>query len=298
MFQIAFCTRRPFLLYEFVTCTLFLTTGRNLISDSHMLSEKHVKRKINSRSSGFLKITKIKKKHVQFIHQTIKNFIIIGTGGSVIREGLSNQRLESGFGLIFRYILKLFSCLPWEARDVNVSAQIFVVADFGYYAKTLESMGECVADSFEPTILRLSVEVQHKILSKILVASVYVTDAKMSESSMLRLQNDMKFCLIYLLCSLPVSLKKFLSTHRSSMKKEAYYILLQAAIFARSDIQSMVLQILTEEGIIACLLEDDPQYMNNDVNDLLSQLRGNLPASRNFSIFPTPAQEKTEPEEG
>jgi hypothetical protein len=56
-----------------------------------------------------------------------------------------------------------------------------------------------------------------------------------------------------------------------------------------------VLQIL-REGVVATLLGDDSQYMNDDVNDLLSQLRGELPESETFSSFSTPTQEVIESE--
>lgn len=277
MFQIASCARTPFLLYEFLVATFFLTTGKDSYPELQTLSKEQLGRRLNSRAAGLLEVPRIERGPVQFIHQTVKEFIITGNGVSVIREGLSHRPLESGFALVFRYILKLFECFTSEVLDLD--AQRFVIENFMYYARVLESREKLrVADSFELKTLGLSEQVQHDILTQILDA-FYERHPEYRCTNLLssmRQNNRMKFSLFYLLCNLPMSLKKSLSTHRSSMKREECYTLLQAAASVKC--HARVLRILVEEGVVARVSEDGSQYTDN-VNDLLSRLHGELPES-------------------
>lgn len=293
MFQIAAYAHEPFLLNEFLAAALFLTTGKDSYPDIQRLSEEQMERRLNSRSAGLLEVPRARTGPVQFIHQTVKEFMITGSGGSVIREGLSDRELESGISLIFRYILKLIECFTSRALDLD--AQRFVIENFMYYAFALEwTEKRCIADSFEPKTLRLSEQLQHDILTQILDAfyEKHVDCRSTNMLSSMRQHSGIKFSLFYLLCNLPLSLKKSLSTHKSSMKKEEYYCLLQAVTSVKWNRRGLapVLQILVEEGVVAPLLEDS-QYVD-DVNDLLSGFHGHLQESEPFSRVQT--QEETE----
>lgn len=289
MFQIASCAFEPFVLHEFLASALFLT-GNDYYPEIQRLSEEQMERRLNSRSAGLLEVAKSGTGLVQFIHQTVKEFMITGMGGSVIREGLSDKHLESGFGLIFRYILKLFDCFTSRALDFD--AQRFVIRNFRTYAYALERSEEwCIAYSFELSILRLSEKLQHDILTRILDGlfqsrhfkyKLTGLDHPLSNTYINIQQKGMKFCLFYLICDLPLSLKKSLSTHKSSMNTEEYWTLLQAAILVKHHPRGLerVLQVLTEEGVIARLLEDDSQF-NGEVNDFLLQLRDIIDGSEN-----------------
>ena len=163
MFQIASCATEPFSLYHFLAASLFLTTGKGTYPELQRLSEEKMERRLNSRSHGLLEAPREGKGCVEFIHQTVKEYMISREGAGVIREGLSDQRLESGYSLIFRYTLKLFENFTSEAEDLE--AQGLVRENFLEYARILEcAEQQCVAISFEPKILRFTEGVQDKIL--------------------------------------------------------------------------------------------------------------------------------------
>ena len=254
MFQIAICARKPFLLIELLVATDFFTTGRGDYADLRRLPREQMVRRLNSRSAGLLEVSRIGTGPVQFIHQTVKEFMITGDGKSVIREGLSDRRLESGFGLIWRFIL----------NRLQIShASKFVLENFMYYASVLEwSEEQCIAESFEPTILRLPARLQGKILVAIL-EEFYMSKPSFSRrTDTLRniCRNPyLRFCYFYVLCNLPLSLKKSLATHRSLIGREECYTLLEAVLEVACHPQSLaqIFQILTEEGIFARILEVD-----------------------------------------
>ena len=299
MFQVATYTREPFLVYEFLAATHFLTAGRGTYPDLERLSSEQMERRLNSRSAGLLEVSRKGKGPVQFIHQTVKEFVTAGDGKLVIREGLSDRRLESGFALIFRYILKLFENFTADALDLD--AQRFVTKNFVYYAKFLEGREEkCVADCFEPIILRLPMQLQDDILGKILQAS-YVNqlhiNGRKTASSYICQNSRTRICLFYVLCSLPLSLKKSLAAHKGSMKQSECYALLAAMTYDPQG-SPQVLQILTEEGVVARLLK---AYNKDHINDMLfqiplSQIRENSPERKKSKSSSTPNEEWSEGE--
>ncbi len=287
MFQIAICAREPFLLYEFLVATQFLTAAKGNLPDLRRLSEEQLVRRLNSRSVGLLEVPREPWGPVQFIHQTVKEFMTTGDGKSVIREGLSDQCLESGFGLIFRSILK--QCEDFNPSNFGGDVQTSRLESFSYYASVLEwSEEQCVADSFEPIILRLPEHLQYGILSK-LIGEFFKSHHKLLSEY----RNSHKnFCLFYLLCNLPLSLKKSLATHKARLTLDECYNLLQAAIMEedRPRGSAWVLQILTEEGVVARLLRDSSHHMKDSVIDMLSQIR-ELPERKRSSSFSTPNKE-------
>ena len=287
MFQIATCAREPFLLHEFLAATHLLTTERGTFSNLERLSEEQLERRLNSRSAGLLEVSRGSKRPVQFIHQTVKEFMTVGDGKTVIREGLSDQQSESGFGLIFRYILKL---LENFTASMDLKTQNFVTKNFVYYANILEwSEEQCVADSFEPIILGLPKKLPYDILNLICAKSYFTAPAIIPECRNRR----MRFCLFYLHYNLPLSLKKSLATYKARMTLEDSHTLLQATAWLKRQPRgsAQILQILTEEGVVARLLEVDSSQRTKAVNDILSEIRNELPERKKSSSFPTPNEE-------
>ena len=303
IFQIAICAREPFSLYEFLAVTRFSMNGRDSYPDLQRLSKEQLVRRLNSRSFGLLEAPRERNGRVQFIHQTVKEFMTAGDGETVIREGLSDQRLESGFDLIFRYILNLFENFTADASDIDT--QRFIIRNFMYYAKILEEREEkCVADSFEPIILPLPVQLQLSILRHIL-ATFSDTLSNTSFKAFKAITWDsycrkrhLMLCLFYLYCSLPLSLKKSLATCKAKTTWKRCFILLEAVLELKYHRQSVVQvsQILTEEGIIARLLEVDSPDKKDKVNDMLSQIREQLPESKRSNSFSTPSEVGSEGE--
>jgi hypothetical protein len=106
MFQIASHTIQPIVLYDFIAASMYLTTGDRAIRDIGQLSLDQMRRRLNSRSCGLLEVTRIDSGFlgpVQFIHQTVKEFMGTEVGAAAIREGLSRSLQEDGHALIRRY---------------------------------------------------------------------------------------------------------------------------------------------------------------------------------------------------
>ena len=284
MFQIASCTRKPFSLYEFLAATHFLTAGRGTYPDSQRLSEEQMGRRLNSRSAGLLEVTRNGGGLVQFIHQTVNEFMTSGDGKTIIREGLSGQDLEGGFALLFRYHFKRFEDFTSEFASgiVGGKARSFVL-DFLYYANWLERSEEhCVADLFEPFILPLPEPLQYSFFRNIPHAfrgkgmlNFYFPNCRMA------------LCHFYLLRNLPLSLKKSLANHKASMEREELYVLLEALTLVdfRDEHLTTLLQVLTDEGVVARLFEDDPHHMKGEVKEIVSRIREKLSTSEEFSKF-------------
>lgn len=270
MFQIASCALGPFSLDVFLAATHFLAAGRGTYPDLQRLSEEQMERRLNSRSAGFLEVSRKTNGSVQFIHQTCKEFITSGDGKTVIREGLSDRRPESGSSLIFRYILKLFDKLTPE--DLHRDPQRFEIQDFVYYATILEwNEEQCVADSLEPTILNLPEQSQYQILKRI---SENRYDKDLRSSSWCR-ESHTKFYVFYLLCNLPLSLKKSLAAHKASMERQDCLFLVEALSMVywlyRPSGAVRIWRILGEEGVLARLSEDDLDAMKDMVEDVASK---------------------------
>ena len=267
MFQIASCARKPFSLYEFLAATHFLTAGRGTYPDLQRLSEEQMERRLNSRSAGLLEVSRKGMGNVQFIHQTVKEFLTAGVGETLIREGLSDRRLETGSSLIFRYILKRFDSFTAENLDFN--GQELVIQGFPHYATRLEWREEhCVADSLEPTILHLPEQSQYHIFSEI-IGGCY--DNHRFPNSWC-LEWHRKRWIFYLLCNLPLSLKKSLAAHEASMERQDCLILVEALTTMRRlgyprDLVR-VLRVLREGGVVARLSEDDLHRMKEAVKDV------------------------------
>ena len=82
----------------------------------------------------------------------------------MIREGLRERRLRTGYGLILRYVLKLSD--DFTPENIDLDAQR--VTDYILHAVKLEGIEEqCVAHSFEPAVLRLPRQLQYDILNLI-----------------------------------------------------------------------------------------------------------------------------------
>ena len=304
MFQLATYAREPFYIDKFLTATYFLTAGRGTHPDLQRLSSEQMERRLNSRSAGLLEVSRKGKGPVQFIHQTVKEFVTAGDGKTVIREGLSDRRLESGFGLIFRYTLKLFENFTEDAWDLD--AQIIATGNFVYYAYILEESEElCVADSFEPAVFGLPEEVQDQILVSIAAKFYQRRISKFRRENVIQnmtRNNRIRYCLFYILCNLPLSLKKSLASHEARMSQLECYALLQAAnrVKCRSQGSAQVLQILMEEDVVARFLEKGHVKKmtcdEDELNNMLSLIRENSSVRKRSNSFSTPNEEGSEGE--
>ena len=164
MFQMVTCCYRPFTLYELLAAALFLTTGKGTYPDLQRLSKEHMERRLHSRSAGLLEVAGSHSQadselnrmlEVQFIHQTVKEYMTIGPGRVTILQEIGDERHDSGYVLILRYLISLLT--SFEERNFDIDAQKFVIHNFEYYAHEVEYRGtESVGGYLEPAISRLT----------------------------------------------------------------------------------------------------------------------------------------------
>ena len=101
------------------------------------------------------------------------------------------------------------------------------------------------------------------------------------------LETRLYLCLFYLLCYLPLSLKKSLADHKASMKREELYVLLEALTMGNFHeyYLSKYLQVLMDEGVVACLFADEPYHMKGEVKEILSRIREKLSTCKEYIKF-------------
>ncbi|KAL9077590.1 MAG: hypothetical protein Q9157_003314 [Trypethelium eluteriae] len=262
MFQILSCTFQPITLYYFLAATLFLTTGEDTYPNLQRLSQEQMERRLNSRSAGLLEVTRAEPKFVQFIHQTVKEFIKSANGNEVLKEGLLGKRLESGYRLMFRYILKLCEFFVPDTPDHD--AQHFVGSLFPYYAAFLEWREEWrVADSFESAILGRPKTVEQKIILCILSTIGY---EHTGVNWIVRKTHTCR-CLFFFVCNLPLSFKDYVSRQKTNMDRDELHVVLDSISSSRygtftwydeprrsahlRESRARFLQILMDEGLVA-----------------------------------------------
>lgn len=73
---------------------------------------------------------------MQFIHQTVNDFMIDGRGRNAIHEGINSRRQENGYLLISPYILRQFNSFKRDSEGVD--GQRFVASKFVNYARILK----------------------------------------------------------------------------------------------------------------------------------------------------------------
>lgn len=271
MFQIAMCSREPFCLYDFLSAALFLSTGRKSY-ELERLYANQLESRLYSRSAGLLEaptpyselsVARSKIRTVQFIHQTVKEFMIVGEGSNVIREGIEASSQESGYVLIFRYILHLLN--NYTSDYVGAGALKFVRRNFLYYARISELQEKrCVAKDFESSICLLSERAQNEILTLILDFH----QAKKRWSAVvhgLRDRPRVRLLFFYVLCGLRLSLCEKLPSHKADLVEEDSLLLLEGCVYAgfKQSEPSEIFEALLEAGIGANLSSSQLDALEN-----------------------------------
>lgn len=189
MFQLVLCCLTPFKLYELLAAALFLATGKGTYPELQRLSEGQMERRLHSRSAGLLEVagshshtytdsgqamtseTDTKSgqgtiSRIQFIHQTVKEYLTTGPGRDAILQGIERERLDSGYTLIFRYLISLLT--TFEERNCDIDAQKFAIYSIEDYVHEIEDRElESVSDCFEPAVLELTDPQRRNILTQI-----------------------------------------------------------------------------------------------------------------------------------
>ena len=211
MFQIASSWFSPFDIYQFLSASLFLLTGRSSYPELQRLSAQQLRHRLYSRSAGLLEALDFRNVtvHVQFIHQTVKEYMIAGEGRQIIQDWMPESRRESGNKLIFRYLLYLIK--SFKSGSLDYEDQKLVFENFSFYTQKLESEeGYCVGPEFETHLWKLSDDEQLTLLTGV---------------DLQALTGELKGCLrsrvclllFYLLCGLPLSFSRSLQSLKDEL---------------------------------------------------------------------------------
>ena len=169
MFEIVKCCREPFSLYQLLGATLYLTTGRGTYPELQRLSWDQMERRLYSRSAGLLDAPGRcmdndypRSPVVQFIHQTVKEYMTTGEGSTIILQDIGIEPQDSGFMFILRYLVYLLATFDENNRDID--AERFATRNFAHYARKVERQeNQSVSKVFEPAISRLA-KVQQRVI--------------------------------------------------------------------------------------------------------------------------------------
>lgn len=174
MFQIVKSCRSPFSAYELLSASLFLTAGKGTHLDLQRLSREQMNRRLYSRSAGLIEIASSSDDIVlnmymkslaqgryanygvvQFIHQTVEEYVATDEGSRVIAEVSGSKPEVDGELLILRYLLSLFPFFSAGKLDLDVIE--FVCRNFAFYAHWVEQNSDyIVSDLIEMETLCLS----------------------------------------------------------------------------------------------------------------------------------------------
>ena len=121
---------RPIPLKDIIQAAIFFSTGKATTSARAPLQYRQMHRRLNCSSAGLLEAENTTTKgqtgragphfKVQFMHQTVKEFMLDEQGSNLLREigGVTNQ--EPGKLLILRYIIEHLECgLRWPLENFH-----------------------------------------------------------------------------------------------------------------------------------------------------------------------------------
>jgi hypothetical protein len=203
---------------------------------------------------------------VQFIHQTVKEFMQTGKGYAVIREGVAEDLQESGTVLMFRYILGLISNFISENADFDASC--FVVGNFVRYAQCYEQ-GEHqrASDRFEPALSQLCEQQRHKLLTQIIDYSWAAEWANWVSS--LRDRPAIQLLHFYVLCGLPDSFHHQASSITSELTEEESCRLLSCATLLDAGRRDRVNASPMKEALLRSSIGEMLLRLENTVGKIL-----------------------------
>ncbi|ERF76557.1 hypothetical protein EPUS_05830 [Endocarpon pusillum Z07020] len=282
MFQIATHCPRPFSLYHFLSAALFVTTNKGIYTDLQTLSESQMERRLYSRSAGLLEATGPPKRSVQYIHQTVKEFMRNGQGDLIIREGISDRSQHSVNILLFRYLI---SAIP-SLLDVDIGEQRVVTGNLLYYAYKAElEEGICVARYLDPVIFELPEKQQDNILFGT-IAHFVQDSLRELEAPIFRwfifksprrggLRPRIQLLIIYIVTNLPLSLQYSITSQDTAIEENDAYVLLKAALmryyalkmYDESD-SSQILEVLLKSGVASGVSDQSYKLLDEIVESI------------------------------
>ena len=260
MFQIAICAKEPIPLAIFINIVRYnLPWSRP--DDASEMSDDRMTRRLNSRSAGLLEPDERNRRgdvHVQFVHQTVKEFITSKQGKEVIKKDVERpddpRSYEEGSLFIVRYISSSFSRYPSPRAPKSWSFKNFIE-----YANDLEGHGtpvywEMKADWWQfdrPQIEELFRSTNRKDASNWLRKAEHLSSA---------------WTMFYVLCDLPLSLAACL--RESNLHAEVSDLLFEAALSRENVSNYDCFQTLLNAGLGRSLSKQALSRLDNKVREL------------------------------
>ena len=271
MFQIALFAQKPFTLYNMLAAARYLTIKRPVDGDLESLSDEQMENRLNSISSGLLEAINpsspyhrriVHTKKVQFIHQTVKEFMTTVNGGRLIRESVGDNPVESGNILIFRYIVGQIEFIGRPSQ--NHHSQEFALDNFYNYAQAIELRENiCAAIYIEKSFENTQDSEEDNVFSRIVWHDY--------EDRWGRTFRDfhgrrmIQKLLFYTLFDLPLSLTRTLESYGDVREREISLLLLKAALFKLPRFEETeprlpsqrIIRILLDGGLSKNVKRDD-----------------------------------------
>ena len=270
MFQIALFAQEPFTLFNMLAAARWLTIRRPVDGDVGRLSYEQMENRLNFISSGLLEATNTARAirptaafmTVQFIHQTVKEFMLTENGRRLIGENVGNNPAESGNILIFRYIVARIRFK--QGGFIFDDSRNFAFDNFYNYAQAVELNEDiCVAIYIEASVESTQDFGEKDVLRRILLHDYEAKWGRTFENY--HSHGMIQKLLFYTLCDLPLSLARTLESYGALCEREVSLLLLKAALFKlpRSEETKprhpspRIIRILLDNGVRNILTRDD-----------------------------------------
>ena len=274
MFQIALFAKEPFTLYNILAVARYVTIRRPVDADLRGLSDEQMENRLNRISSGLLEATNAARSSpgqraadtmkVQFIHQTVKEFMMTENGDRLIREFVGNNPVESGNILIFRYIVAQIGFIQGEIGFGRCyDSQIFALDNFYDYAQAVELSEDICAATYIDEIVESKRYSKENLPSRILWHDF---EAKWVRTFQDYYMHSMiQKLLFYTLYDLPLSLTGTFGSYGALCEREVSLLLLEAALskLPRSEgtkprqPSPRIIRILLDRGVHNNITRDD-----------------------------------------
>ena len=269
MFQIALFAQEPFTLFNMLAAARWLTIRRPVDGDVGRLSYEQMESRLNFISSGLLEATNTARAirptaafmTVQFIHQTVKEFMLTENGRRLIGENVGNNPAESGNILIFRYIVARIRFK--QGGFIFDDSRNFAFDNFYNYAQAVELNEDiCVAIYIEASVESTQDFGEKDVLRRILLHDYEAMWGRTFENY--HSHGMIQKLLFYTLYDLPLSLARTLESYGALCEREVSLLLLKAALFKlpRSEETKprhpspRIIRILLDNGVRNILTRD------------------------------------------
>ena len=227
MCQMVRSAPKPIPLKELFKAAIYFSTGRTEETTMPIRYDQ-MRRRLNSSSRGLLEAVNSASSSamggnvtVQFIHQTVKEFMGKEHGRSIVAAGVSTDVQHQGDVLVFRYILEYISL---KSRD-------WARNNFVWYGKLIEDRGEAVDEWFAPAACTANHIIQYAFIG---VDNFFkVCDEKRPfEVDEDKFPLHVQILLLYIYCGYQISLKRGLMLYESDLDEDACEVLVKAAFTA------------------------------------------------------------------